>query len=472
MSNQSDTSTPLHELYKSVQGRKRPEDVAEIVLRCNIDGLSHGTRCKLRGVAKNSLRTRTQAWTSMLQDYRRPTNMKRSVRVAKDLFTTAPDLPEDQCGDPDAVIAFIEKVSGEIGKTYGESSFKYNRMNREQRQEAGYGSLSRRGYNKRFRLLARMEGKVLKLAREVKKYEFTRIGKSGLATHIPEDQFKSDPRTAAFVAYFTARRNLRSTFTWGKQTRAYDEICEGLFQDLLKHREDTNWWAVAHVYPHAKVLKNLTEDQKGRMLGTWFRTLQDIGELLEDTWSRSNINRETMIVRRGNDSSTWNNTASAWNKARDAWIELLYSMGAEELLDKMCFGKVLRLMAADVAYMHRVWGSGDLEPDTGVWNDLPLPWEVLKGEKTCSKQDVIQACKARGVDPQEKGWIKPRKKTISKFTPTPELVHGVVVSNPDLALALRKGRVFSGKGVRWEALDKDLLLSKSVQDDKVVVTPV
>ena len=34
------------------------------------------------------------------------------------------------------------------------------------------------------------------------------------------------------------------------------------------------------------------------------------------------------------------------------------------------------------------------------------------------------------------------------FTPTPELVHGVAVSSPTLAHALRRAGVFSGKPLR------------------------
>jgi hypothetical protein len=37
----------------------------------------------------------------------------------------------------------------------------------------------------------------------------------------------------------------------------------------------------------------------------------------------------------------------------------------------MCPGKVLRLMAADVAWWHRQSGGG-LHQDTAVWKELPL----------------------------------------------------------------------------------------------------
>lgn len=464
--------TVIDQLYEAVQTRKRPEDVADIVLQAIGDNLVRKDRRKLQSAARYSLRQQAHHYTSMLEDFARPVGMARQVKVATDLFATAPTLTEEEKSDPVAVQEFVKAISPEIKKAFGRSDFKHDRLNREQRRKVGLAEISKRQYNKRFRLLGRMEAKLLKLAREVQKYEFTRIGKSRLATHLSKEQLAEDLDSACFIAYYTARLNRRSLFTWGKQERAYDEICEVLFQRLHKH-DGTNWYAIAHVHPDAGVIKHLYDQEKGQLLGKWFGTLQEIGELLRQIWSESEINSKTMIVRRGNDSTTWNNTASAWNKARDAWISLNYAMGMEDVLDQMCFGKVLRLMAADVAWMHQRYGSGDLEPDTGVWNDLPFPWEVLSGQVACTKDDVIKACKARGVDPHKKGWIRPRPKHIAEFTPTPELVHGVVVSNPQFAKLLRKARVFSGKNVRWEELDKHgefAHFTKTPIDEKMVVT--
>jgi hypothetical protein len=44
------------------------------------------------------------------------------------------------------------------------------------------------------------------------------------------------------------------------------------------------------------------------------------------------------------------------------------------------------------------------------------------------------------------GWTAlPPERKVAAFRPTPELVHGVTVSNPQLAAALRKAGWFSGK---------------------------
>jgi hypothetical protein len=173
--------------------------------------------------------------------------------------------------------------------------------------------------------------------------------------------------------------------------------------------------------------------------------LHDIAELLREVWVGSDINRETMIVRRGNDSSTWNNTAGAWNKARASWIALLHALGMREELDSMCFGKVLRLMAADVAAWHRASG-GDLDPDTKVWNEVPLPWEVLSGAAVCTREMVEGVCQKHNVDPAKNGWTAPPpERKVAEYKPTPELVHGVTAFNPQLAAVLRKAGWFSGK---------------------------
>jgi hypothetical protein len=211
-------------------------------------------------------------------------------------------------------------------------------------------------------------------------------------------------------------------------------------------KNTTNWWAIAHIYASQDVLKHLDDQQKGRLLGQWTTVLQDISNLLAEVWSYSNIDRSTMVVKRGNDSTTWNNTAGAWNKARDNWMNLIYSLGLNYILDEICFGKVLRLMAADVVAWHHATG-GKLDPNTDIWNKLPLPWQVFEGKETCNKEMVLKLCESAGVDAEKSGWIAPRVHGVALFRPTPELVHGVTESNPFLATVLKRHKYYSGKNV-------------------------
>ena len=236
--------------------------------------------------------------------------------------------------------------------------------------------------------------------------------------------------------------SVRSVFTIKGQERAFDEVADALYRKA-KLSPTTNWWAMAHVHPETEVLSRLTEKQKGQLLGTWFGILHDLASLLEEVWRTTEVNRETLIVRRGNDSSTWNQTAGAWNKAREHWIALLHSMGMSRLLDDLCPGKVLRLMAADVAAWHRASGR-DVHPDTKIWAELPPPWDVLQRRAGCTKAMVEAACRKHKVDPE--GWTGPRPPKVPvPFRPTPELVHGVAIGSPGLAKVLREAGWFSGK---------------------------
>ncbi|GAB5525058.1 MAG: hypothetical protein Roseis2KO_29300 [Roseivirga sp.] len=70
---------------------------------------------------------------------------------------------------------------------------------------------------------------------------------------------------------------------------------------------------------------------------------------------------------------------------------------------------------------------------------------MLKGEKECNKELIVKYCKKAGIDVERSGWIAPRKHGVATFKLTPELVHGVEISNPFIATYLKKNKVFSGK---------------------------
>lgn len=437
----------MQELFETLQQRRRPEDVAEMIRALFGKEMSQQELFVLDQAARHSLKHGLATATSMLEDFQRPLAPERQVRRALKLFRRTETWTAAQCADPERLKAFIQELCPLIRKQFGASDFKHHRLNGEQRASQGL-DISRRRYNKLFRFLGRMETKLRSYVSELQKYDFTRVGKSRLATRLSWEEFSKDAASAAFVAYFVARCNLRSVFTNAAQQRPFDEIADMLFQRLKRQPEKTNWWAVAFVFPVAEVLARVNDSQKGELLGRWLVLLRDIAELLRKVWQDSDIRRESMIVKRGNDSSTWNNTANAWNRAREAWITLLQSMGMEAELDTLCFGKVLRLMAADVARWHQLSGGG-LDPNTLVWNELPLPWEVLAGDATCTRQQVEEVCRRHGVDPVKKGWIAPPpERRVEKFTPTPELVHGVTVADPTLAKVLRRAGWFSGQKTR------------------------
>ena len=445
----------IEQLFQTLKERKRPEDVAEMVIELTKDSLTINERLLLEKVAKGSLARNVFGYTSMLQSFAEAKGAGKQITKAIEIFQLDNKNKSDYNNQKD-IEDFINFVSPIIHKTAGKNDFKVDRLNKSQRKESGL-DLSKRNYNKKWRLLSRIETKLLKFIRESKKVEFQKIAKHGLAHSLYFSNFSSDINTACFIAYYNSRCNLRSVFTNQSQERPFDEISEMLLNrckgedrkkiDFFTKTEtlsNTNWWAIAHIYTSQDVLSNLTDEQKGLLLGKWTTILQEIAELLDEVWSVSNINRETMVVKRGNDSTTWNNTAGAWNKARDNWMNLIYSLGLDYILEEICFGKVLRLMAADVVAWHFSSG-GKLDPNTEVWNKIPLPWEVFQNKAVCNKELVIKYCKKVGLDPEKSGWIAPRIHGIAEFKPTPELVHGVVVSNPYLATVLKRHRYFSGK---------------------------
>ncbi|MEV8532110.1 hypothetical protein [Streptomyces sp. NPDC051211] len=444
----------LRELHASLGLRKRPEDVAQLIqnlFAARKAVLDPATATALEKAAEHSLHRLWHGYTSMLEDFARPVGAQRQLTRAATLFAGVPDLPADAGDDPAAIESVIRRAGEEIHRQYGENDFGLDRLNRAERAEAGIGEISKRQYNKRFRLLRRMEAKLARLVHEQRRREVTITGKGAFAHTLPYDLFAADPDTAAFIAYLTARTHMRSIFTNGKQRRPYDEVADALFQRLRAAPEQTSWYAVAHVHPTAEVLGHLSDEDLVRLLVRWNRFLREVAELLEDAWNRCRLERETMIVRPGNDSSTWNQAAQSWGTARAHWFALLTELGQEEILDRLCPGKVPRLMAADVAYWHRMSGGG-LHPDTHVWAELPLPWEVLRGEKDCPRSLVEAVCARHGVDPVAGGWTAPRPAAEAvRFSRTPELVHGVAVADPLMASALRSAGVFSGRGKRAAA---------------------
>ena len=423
----------LQSLFDTIDRRERPEDVARLV----------GEAAALSAVERkiiSSACARSNRWSSMMADFARPSDMARQISIARTLFESPADV---DASDMDAMADYIRQIEHEIGKDFGANDFKKDRLSRSQRSAKGM-DISKRQYNKRFRLAARMERKRLRVIREQLKRSLTLASKSRLASQLTFVHFE-DANTACFIAYYVARCNLRSVFTNQSQARPFDEICEMLLK-RCHESESTNWMAIAHVLPDADVLKNVAAKDRGRLLGECFAVMKSAAELLREIWDQGNLNRETMIVRRGNDSTTWNVTAGAWNKLRTGWFTLLFSLGLEDWIESMCPGKVLRLMAADVAAWHRASG-GDLHADTGPWCDLPLPWEVLSGQP-CTKNRVLEVCTKWHVDPVKSGWVAPPPdRKIARYSPTPELVHGVEVASPQLAALLRSLGVFSGKPV-------------------------
>ncbi|WP_336214163.1 hypothetical protein [Nonomuraea sp. LPB2021202275-12-8] len=428
----------LAELHASLDRRYRPEDVADLVLRAMAGRLTRRERVVLERAARHSAR-RQESFSSMPADFAQPVGGARQVAAANRLFEQ--DLPVD-ADDPAALLEFAAGTGEAIRWTPERADFLRDRLNREAREAAGL-ELSKRQYNRRFRVLRRVAAKAGTLGTEQDKRSLLLVGLAGFAAGIPFERFAADVNGACFVAYYTARRKTRREFGLSGRENPFDEIAEMLYR---RCGADADWWMIAQVRATPDVLKRLPQADRGRLLGQWSAVMRRSAELLRARW-QSGTDRETMIVRRGDDSTTWNNLAVAYNAARSGWLACLGSLNALALLDAACPGKVMRLMAGDLAAWHRETG-GDVEPNTRVWAALPLPWEVLDGSASCTRADVESACLAAGLDPERSGWTAPApKRGVAVFRPTPELVHGVSIADPVWASLLRRAGVFSGKHV-------------------------
>jgi hypothetical protein len=396
-----------------------------------------------RRLLERAARARPAWWySSMSNDFARPTGAARQLGVLAMLFDRDPDDLAAAAGDP-AALREIAASAGEGIAWRPGADFQADRLDHRVRKTRGI-ELSRRRYNRAWRFLARLEAKAARMEHEARKRDFTLAGRSGLAADITAEGFRRDPAAACFVAYFVARRNLRREFTLNGRANPMDEVADMLLRRLGNGSE---WGMVARVHPAPEVVARLAPVEQGELLGRWWALMRGAAGVLRRVWDPS-VDRTTMVVRRGMDSSTWNQMAQAYNTARAGWLNALAATGALGLLDAACPGKVMRLMAADLAYWHRSSGSG-VDPDTAVWAALPLPWEVLSGEASCTRRYVVETCGRFGVNPVKRGWVAPRARgAVAKFAPTPELVHGVSIADPVWAGLLRRAGAFSGKGVR------------------------
>ncbi|MER5620079.1 hypothetical protein ABT061_03445 [Streptosporangium sp. NPDC002544] len=431
----------LTELHGSLDRRYRPEDVADLVLR-TLDGqLSRRERVVLERAAKHS--SRREGWfSSMSTDYARPVGGARQVAAVSRLFERSAEVDPD---DPESLLEFAANMGREIRWTPDRSDFLADRLNRDAREAAGM-DLSKRQYNRRFRLLGRVAAKAGTLSTEQDKRRLLMVGVTGFGADIPVERFITDVDAACFVAYYTARRKVRREFSLSGRENPFDEIAQVLL-DRCTDRSD--WWMIAQARTAPDVLERLTDEERGRLLGQWSAAMRHSADVLRARWNPG-TDRTTMIVRPGDDSTTWNNLAVAYNAARAGWLACLASLDALELLEVACPGKVMRLMAADLAAWHRGTG-GDVDPNTAVWAALPPPWEVLDGTAACTRAVVEAACRTAGLDPARTGWTAPAaRRGVAVFRPTPELVHGVSIADPVWAALLRRAGMFSGRSVKPE----------------------
>ncbi len=431
-------------LHAGLDRRPTSEYVASLVLEV-LAGRLTGAEQRVLGRAANS---RPARYSSMPDDFERPVAAVHKVRMLLKVFGV--ELSDDNvtrmAADPWILSGQLAFMAGFVGWMPGTDLTVARRRARGERAVMGL-DISRRQYNRRCRQLRRTAVQAARLQRQVLLRQLVLVGRSGLAYSITVEQMRADPDAAAFVAYWTAQRNRRRAFSLEGRDNPYDTIAHMLFTRCVRRGADTNWWMIGCVYPVPEVLERLGEVQRGELMGRYFSFMRLAAVQLDELarqWP-AGADRTSMRVQRGMDSSTWNTVAQAYNQARAGWLNCVAAAGALRLLNAVCPGKAMRLLAGDQQDWHERAGSaGDAQQQ--VWAQLPAPWQVLDGLVPCTARTVELACHKAGVDPRATGWTAAAGHgPVGDWSPTAELVHGVEVGDPLWAGMLRRAGVFSGK---------------------------
>lgn len=444
----------IRDLHATLDKRVMPEDVARIILGSN--GWAGIPAPLWHELARVSHARPLWYWSSMRDDFERPDDCSALLTAAGRIFGYPADGIDP--ADPDQVGGFLNTMGALIG--WGPGQDWHFRMNREQRAEyavyhPALAGMSRRQYDKRYRALLHLEDKATRMYERLRFRRLVLIGRSGFAADIEPERFERDPMTACLIAYLAARKNRRRLFTLSSKENPVDGAAQ-MMLDYVLAAPGSDFEMLAMVHPRPEILARMDEVAVGSLMGAWWEVMRECAGGLKQAWpgdpvldgtgrTISGVNPLTMIVHRGMDSSTWNTMASAYNAARAGWLNCATASAATQgLTGPFLPGKVMRLMAADLAWWHQASG-GDVDPDTQVWARLPKPWTVMDGSARCTRADVEAACAEAGVDAAARGWTAPRADgAVAVFTPTPELVHGVTIASPEWAALLRRAGVFAG----------------------------
>jgi hypothetical protein len=300
-----------------------------------------------------------------------------------------------------------------------------------------------RAYRRAVRAVLHLQQRTEVLAAERDREASVAFGKSRLAYLVTEEDFVACPATAAFTAYYVARLNLRTRFTSGSQTRPMDSLGEELLAGALA-APTCRPVVLGSVLTRWRILDMLDDTQAGELMGRYYEQLAASARALRESFDHHR-DPTVMITRVGDDSSSWNSASRAFNQARTGWLNLTRGLGYDDVVEASCPGKVPALVASDVAAWH-LRDGGSQHVDVRVWADLPLPWDVVLGDDECPAELVRETCRRHAVDPEAAGWTQPYRQDLTELpAPAPELVHGVTVSSPLLARALRRAGVFSGQ---------------------------
>jgi hypothetical protein len=244
----------LATLHMSLLRRPRPEDVAQLVIDALPGKLRFRQRRTLRRVAGSASRARRTPTPNA--DFSEPIGGAHQVAAAKRLF--ALPATEVDTDDPAALLAFARQAGAPIHAAPPKLDFLEDRLDRAERAAAGI-ELSKRQYNRQFRVLRRIAAKASTVDRLLAQREratparrgLALVAQAGLTASISWDRFEADPDAACFVAYYTAREKSGAH-------KVYDPAADMLFR-RCSGKPGTDWWMIAQAYAPPEVLGKLSD---------------------------------------------------------------------------------------------------------------------------------------------------------------------------------------------------------------------
>lgn len=456
----------LKQLYTGLAGRPAPQDVAETILQVPDVEMPATVRGQLEGLAQSRS-------VYMGDTFPKHSGLQRPAESAEKLVGQVAEklnreplwAPDGQ--DPNALRAWIDEALALLGFADREPQPTHRTPPPSGFERSPWGSrpsprgdrlghadfrerlssaecdprVPRRLYRHAVRAVLHLQQRAEVFAARKDLEYVTRFAKSRLAGDITFDGFSADVPTALFVAYYTSRLTMRTMFA-SSQVRPMDELAEQLLGWAMGSAT-CRYDVLAHVLTRQSILSQLSDRQLQDLGDKYWTALTAASRCLEKAWD-PNRDRSEMVVRRGDDSTTWNLASRAFNQARTGLLNLQLAgvenpFGAPDVLP----GKVPALVASDIAAAHML--SGELQHgDVTVWAELPLPWEVVLYGVRCPVALVEQTCEMYAVDPRV-GWTHPyRQEQLEAVEAAPNLVHGVAVNDPVIAAALHESGWFGG----------------------------
>lgn len=213
-------------LHATLSRRDTPEAVAELIGQALPPRLARRLKAPLQVRIAASIKRRF-GWSSMPTMFEAPVRADRILAKARELalLFLGGTLPEGD--DPAEVERLMEEFNLLIGRQPGASNFKSDQLDRSSRASRGL-VLSRRRYDKLFRLTVRLEERLVRLRVQEARYRLLLVGKAALAPQLTLAQLGTHMPTGTFVAYYAARMKLRSEFTISGHQKPFDDLAAAL----------------------------------------------------------------------------------------------------------------------------------------------------------------------------------------------------------------------------------------------------